>query len=461
MRTPAKPPETNQLLQELLSDPADPTRAQKVLARKFDPAPGGRYLHWDKLRHIPPPEGLRSQDWWLGIKLSRRNLYKALPFAAGDHEPIHYAMIDGLLEQLHHLDRRASGAIRAEEGILNPETRDAYLQRSLQEEAIRSSQLEGAATTRKAAKEMLRTRRQPRDRSEQMIYNNYQAMLFIREMKNEKISADGILEIQRIVTEGTLKDPQDAGRLRGVDDSIVVEDPTTGDVLHTPPQAEHLPQLLGDLTAFANGENSEGAFIHPVIRSILLHFMLAYIHPFVDGNGRTARALFYWSMLSRGYWLCEYISISTALKAAPIRYAQSFLHTETDENDATYFIIHQLETIRKAIDNLHAYLTRKAEEIKSAREVIRAATPLADRLNHRQVTLLNHAIGHPGFTYTINSHRTSHGVSYQTARTDLLELAELGLLAQGKIGKKLVFEAPANLRQILDRYSRDEQDEPV
>ncbi len=51
-------------------------------------------------------------------------------------------------------------------------------------------------------------------------------------------------------------------------------------------------------------------FIHPVIRAILLHFMLAYDHPFVDGTGRTARALFYWSMAHQGYWLMDFISIT-------------------------------------------------------------------------------------------------------------------------------------------------------
>ena len=60
-----------------------------------------------------------------------------------------------------------------------------------------------------------------------------------------------------------------------------------------------------------------GGFIHPMIRSIILHFWLAYDHPFVDGNGRTARALFYWSMLRHGYWLFEFISISQIILKGP------------------------------------------------------------------------------------------------------------------------------------------------
>ena len=56
-----------------------------------------------------------------------------------------------------------------------------FLVNSLMEEAIRSSQLEGATTSRRVAKEMLRTGREPRDRSERMIANNYRALQFMRE----------------------------------------------------------------------------------------------------------------------------------------------------------------------------------------------------------------------------------------------------------------------------------------
>ena len=87
---------------------------------------------------------------------------------------------------------------------------------------------------------------------------------------------------------------------------------------------------------------------HHHIRAIILHFWLAYGHPFVDGNGRTARALFYWAMLHEGYWLFEFISISNILRKAPAQYGLSFLYSETDDNDLTYFIVAQTKVIRRA-----------------------------------------------------------------------------------------------------------------
>jgi Fic family protein len=174
--------------------------------------------------------------------------------------------------------------------------------------------------------------------------------------------------------------------------------------------------------------------MHPVVRSILLHFWLGFDHPFVDGNGRTARALFYWSMAKQGYWLTEFLSISRLLKKGPSRYARAYLHAEID-NDATYFVLHQLQTIRQAIDELTAYLKRKTREIRETEHVVKRA----DDLNHRQITLIGHALRHLDAEYTIEGHRASHDIVYETARKDLLDLAARGWFTQRKQGRTFVY----------------------
>ena len=58
--------------------------------------------------------------------------------------------------------------------------------------------------------------------------------------------------------------------------------------------------------------------------------MLAFIHPFVDGNGRTARSLVYWYMMKKGYWLTEYLSISRIIYRNKAQYEKAFLYTEAD-----------------------------------------------------------------------------------------------------------------------------------
>jgi Fic family protein len=149
-----------------------------------------------------------------------------------------------------------------------------------------------------------------------------------------------------------------------------------------------------------------------------------------------------------------YVSISRLLKQAPAHYSRAYLHTETDANDATYFIIHQLGVIEQAIAALYEYLGRKAAEQRSAENLLRPASGLSEDLNHRQVALLSHALRHPGEDYTVESHRRSHRVTTQTARTDLLRLTERGLLEQRKRGRAFVFRAPDDLRERIAAASR-------
>lgn len=407
----------------------------------------GRYLHWDKLRHLKPPEGWTSEYYWLALKFARKSLYKKLPFTSKSGEQFQFCMIDSIHRDLHWIDQNASGHIGMDRPV-NPHTRDTYLVGSLIEEAINSSQLEGASTTRNVAKEMLRQGRKPKDHSEQMIFNNYQAMQFIREYKEEKLTPAMILHLHRILTEATLDDANKAGQYRDAGDDIHVVDVSGSVSLHTPPEALELPERVERLCQFANDLDGK-EFIHPVIRAIILHFMIGYDHPFVDGNGRTARALFYWSMANQQYWLMEFISISRIIKQAPAQYGRAYLYTETDDNDLTYFIIHQLEVIKKAINALHEHFAKKAGELHSIEKRLDGSV-LQGQLNHRQLAILRHALDHPNAIYNIKEHQAAHKITYQTARTDLLKLSDqFKILSKRKYGNLFVFVAPPDLGQAL------------
>ncbi len=448
MKIPVKPPSTHELVAKLLA--AEPERLSKVVFGQSGIAPGGKYRHWDTLRHLAPPSGLTAEEWWLSIKSARQKSYQKLPLRSVAGKSFVYTIPGVAHEMLHRIDTDAAGNIAAPEQVTNPHTRDTYLFKTLVEEAITSSQLEGASTTRKVAKEMIQTGRKPRNRSEQMIVNNYEAMLFVRRFIRQPLTPQIVCELQRILTHNTLDDTGGAGRFRREDEVIHVED-EVGTTLHIPPTASELEKRMRQMCAFAN-ETQSAEFVHPVIRAIMLHFWLAYDHPFVDGNGRTARALFYWSMASQGYWLCEFLSISRILKKARARYSRSFLYTETDDNDATYFILSQLRVITAAIDELYGFLRRKAEQLRETESLINSPT-IRDRLNYRQLALLNHALEKTQALYTVESHRRSHGVSYATSRSDLLELSRLGLLEMRKSGRAFSFHAPEKLRQQLTRMS--------
>ena len=443
MKHPVTPP----LISELWRKCMEEGRGDAVINPAIEPQDD--YPHWDKLRHLAPPDGLTSEEWWMGIKLRRAGLLKEIPLKDKEGRPFQFGVPDLVQAELHDIDVGAGRSLGVPEPITNPQTRDKYLIRSLIEEAITSSQLEGAATTREVAKEMIRSGRPPRDNSEQMILNNYLTMQRVTELRQEALSPKMVFGIHRLVTENTLDDPTAAGRLRKPEEERVVGD-DFGEIFHNPPAAAELPLRLQAMCDFANGK-TPGFFVHPAVRAIILHFWLAYDHPFVDGNGRTARALFYWAMLRAGYWLFEFISISSILKKAPTKYGLSFLYSETDSNDLTYFIVAQTKVIRRAIDELHLYIGRKTVEVRELEAHVRAL----NLFNHRQAEVIRHALKHPYQEYTITGHAKSHNVVYQTARTDLLDLAERAVLEQKNRGKKMIFTVPVDLAERLRKMEKE------
>lgn len=439
MHVPLKAPSMTELFTEVSAD-----RLAHVLSLPpASPLGDDGYLHWDRLMHLTPPGELSTHEWWLRLKLGRMARRRTVPLLDTHGEAFSFTLPDVALQMLHQIDQQASGRIGISDSIANPATRDRYVVTNLIEEAITSSQLEGASTTRKVAKEMLRTGREPRDRSEQMIVNNFRAMQHVTANPDRPLTPEFIFEIHRIVTYNTLEDPTAAGRLQRPDE-VRVKIWDGDQILHTPPPAEQLSERIKLLCDFAN-QVGDGAWIHPVLRSVILHFWLGYDHYFEDGNGRTARAIFYWSMLRQGYWLAEFLTISTILRKAPISYAQSFLYTETDENDLTYFLRYNLDVLVRALAALQEYLERKIEEVQEVEALVRGDSGL----NHRQRALLGDALRDPHARYTIEGHRTSHGVVYQTARADLLDLASRGLLEQRRDGRAFLFVPPSDLSARL------------
>ncbi len=213
-----------------------------------------------------------------------------------------------------------------------------------------------------------------------------------------------------------------------------------GNVLHSPPPAEHLPERMQSMCDFANGV-TPGYFLHPFVRAILLHFWLAFDHPFVDGNGRCARSLFYWSALSSGYSLCEFLSISRLIRNAPIKYGRAFLYSETDENDATYFVLYHLGLIDAAIEHLRVHLSQKQAALRETE----AQLGYDIELNLRQIAVLSDALKKPQASFTIRSHQVKHNTVYETARKDLFDLERRGLLHAVKRGKTFYFYPASDL----------------
>lgn len=441
LRIPQSPPSIQLLMDEVQL--ANRTSVMVNVARNATEH-DREYLHWDDFRYRKPPDDLSVREWWAAVKFRRMGRYRRIQLNDAQGNKFVYSMTDSIYESCHEIDTQLGSRAPIPEKLATEEMRNRYLVTSLMEEAATSSLLEGAATTREKARELLRSGRKPRDEAERMVVNNFLTMQEIRTLKDQPLTPVLVLMLHRHITAGTLKDPDFAGRLRTPEQQIDVAD-MSNQVLHTPPPAEQLERRMETMCQFANGPSPHGEFLHPVLRAIVLHFWLAYDHPFVDGNGRTARALFYWSMLKQGYQFCEFLSISDLILRGPVKYTRAFLHTETDDNDLTYFLLYHLRILNRATSALFQYLDRKTEEIRELERDMKATRVL----NYRQQSLLGHALRHPGFVYTFDSHLRSHNVVHQTARKDLLELEAKGFLEKWQVGRKWHFSAVSDLEQRL------------
>ena len=456
MKIPQMPPTLDEYV-ATLPESEQNSYLVEVFTSGLKPVDGkGRYLHWDKLQYLPLPKGGQSPlEYWHKIKVARGAARKEVIFKDKRGRPFSYVEFDKLSELKDWILENAAGVLDAPEQIKNKSTKSTYLISSIIEESINSSQMEGAGTTRRVAKDMLRSGRLPKDLSETMIFNNYNVMMFIRSLLDDsdvKLTPKIVFQLHRMVTENTLagKDEGKGGVLRksGEDDDVVVGDPVSGETLHIPPPANTLKKRIQLICDFVNGKTDEaGTYMPPVIRAIITHFMMGYDHPFVEGNGRTARALFYWVMMKHNYWLMEYVSISSVIKTRQKEYIRAYVHTETDDSDLTYFILQQLEVIKTAIKDFHKYVARQVQRDKDVLAMFKSSR-FRNELNSRQIALIRNALANPGNTYTIQSHQNSHACSREAARKDLLKLSDdYRLLQKYKDGKTLVFVAPPDLSE--------------
>ena len=401
-----------------------------------------RYLYWSDVKYRMPSD-MTGVELWRKVK-SVRNLTDVKIWSQNN---IHFSLTNSMQRLCHEFDMNFGGSWGASKIFPDDKTtQELYLISSIMEEAIASSQMEGAATTREAAKEMLRKKVSPKDKSQRMILNNYSTINFIRDHAKEKLTPALVMQIHGMMTENALDVPDAAGRLRRDDENIVVGNGITGEIVHTPPSAECLNEFLDHLCAFFNDENTE-IFVHPIIRAITIHFLVGYYHPFADGNGRTARALFYWYMMKSNYWLVQYLSISRIIKGSKKSYEKAFLYSEADGNDIGYFIQYNLDVLLKSFDALSLYIKRKNTEKKKAEKLLHLGN-----ITGRQSQILSLCIENPDIVLVSTDIVGRFGVTPNTAKSDLRKLTEKGYLNEINLnGRTKGYIRSDNFEQLIGK----------
>lgn len=333
--------------------------------------------------------------------------------------------INKKISEIERLGTKLYDKISSEKAFIQSFLVDAEV-----EEAISSAIYEGANTTRAKAKQLIESGKRPASKDDWMLLNNVEALEWIKSHRSDPVSLDLILKVHQIVTKNTLEgaDANYCGKFR--DDSVVVNN-ALGKVVHEGIDFSKIEETLGEIIKKVT---SHPRYVHPLIRGILLHYFLAYVHPFFDGNGRTARTLFYFKSMKHDLKFVELLSISAHLKNTGNQYEKAFEKVKHHEWDLTYFIDYCLESLLSALKIVEGKVNYLLK-INVLKDVF--------KLNENQIGLLQKLALNKYRVVTIEAYAEEIQKSREVARQDLKGLFETGLMSEEKVGKKFTYKVDA------------------
>lgn len=397
-----------------------------------------KYKNWIPNFHSLNPKWNNKSAFFAYLKAHRKSDAKPTPICCEKNGFFTWRKLANHEKMAHEIDMDMSKYLLDFPEILKTNHHE-FQRKSLIEEAIASSQLEGAHTSRKVAKQMIEEKREPRNADERMILNNYLAMKEIQEnYKNKKLTLKNLFALHKILTKGTASlEEFEQGNFRSEQDEIVIvkgDDPAV--ISYRAPSLKFVKKEIQRLIDFANDELGE-PFIHPLTKAIMLHFWIGLLHPFVDGNGRMARCLFYWYLLrkSDGYQSFALLPISLVIKNSSIQYSEAYILSEQDDNDLTYFIDYNYRKIAQAAINFKKYISYKLEEEKEIEKIMAKNASL----NTRQIRMLKMLEENPYKLMNVSLYVKIFEITKATAVKDLKELQHLNFVKAEKRGKNVFY----------------------
>jgi len=397
-----------------------------------------RYLNKKEIMYRLPST-VPINEFWPELLQARKELKIELPLWDKDEHNMWICMLPNMQDKLKEIDKKAKHEIY---DYIPDKMKETIIFEALVDEAFYSSVIEGAFSTKKRSKEMIMKKEIPANKSEQMIFNNHEALVFTLENIHKPITEDILLAIYRIVTKNTLDNEDQVRKYRN--DAVFVYDPNMAEPIYEGPDHQNVQALMDLLFVFINRDDD----LHPIIKSAIIHFYFVYVHPFFDGNGRTARCLAYMYLLQKGYNAFKFFSISSVVKEERSKYYKVIKDVEDNESDITYFLKFYNEMILKSVDNILISLMKELRKTIILSEIAASKIVLAKRQKHAINLFFK-----KDQKITIAEYAKKYKVVYETARTDLLQLVEIGVLSKAKRGKKYVYRT-TEFEKVLDKYRK-------
>ena len=239
-----------------------------------------------------------------------------------------------------------------------------------------------------------------RDRDIQEILNYRNVLKFIDGVATQipsthyQFTIETILEIHRLTTQVILPS-EISGHFRAR--QVVVKNSMTGQISYSPPPAAEVPYLIEDLVNWINSPDARET--HPVIKAGVIHYELARIHPFTDGNGRVARAVATLIMFLDGYDIRKFFSLEEYFDENPMNYyltlqaVSNQLVLDTHERDLTPWL-------QYFVEGLAIEMNRIKEQVQRISVDARVKDRLGEQLvlNERQMIVMEYLHRHKGMS---------------------------------------------------------------
>jgi Fic family protein len=385
------------------------------------------YRALDEIKYRIKDTDLANTDWEeLRLNFIKHRKTSCVPlFLDSIQRKFWFYPADCIIKKAEQLEKR--GTQLHQKIVQNSNFKEEFFLDSMVEEAITSAIYEGANSTKAKAQELIVTEQAPKNKDEWMLINNYHALQWIKENRSKSLSTDLIKEVHAIVTRNTLEvdDANFSGRFR--DDAVFVRS-SLNEVKHEGVNHELVEASLNEAIHTATKNRR---YFPAVIKGILMHYYIAYVHPFFDGNGRTARAVFYFKAMKNNLTFVELLSVSAYLKNHGKQYERSFEKVVQNDFDVTYFIDFNLDALLEAIEAVE----KKVDYLLSLM-VLREK----QKLSENQVGLLQRLALNRFRKITIEEYATRIDKSREIARQELKQLSQLKLLVEEKDSKKFIYQ---------------------
>lgn len=348
-------------------------------------------------------------------ELLKMGAYKALPLK------------DFNGNKLVYLENVAQVHLSAVKLLLTPQnSREIFGLKAMEDEIISTLTIENIESSRDSVRRILKGYA-PSNDSENRIYGMKKGLDFIGNPDN-KMTEENIYTLYQLMIGEFLEDDVKLlpGNFYRHDEVFVV-----GQKLeHIGLPHQKLPEFMSNLVSFVN----ESSMMNDLLKAALIHFYVAYLHPYFDGNGRMARMMHLWYLVQRGYSSALFVPISEYIEKSRKKYYDAYTLAERNQSisgvmDATPFLVYFIENVYNKMD-----LAAPAQVTEIYTKVLEEG-----RITEKEQKLwyfVLSAYGNSEFS-TKQLEKDFGDAAYATIRAFVLKFEEMGLLGSKKYGNRV------------------------